>query len=234
MKIIETYRSVQGEGIYTGKTCVFVRMAGCQVRCKLCDTKYSWKENQGIEYTPEDLVKRIDREGVKRVIYTGGEPAETPSDWYKQFIDVLYANDYKVTVETSAPKNADIDVIKHGAGKVFWSLSPKLKGMDSEIEYGTDVIQAAVDTDFYQIKMVMALEEDWQLAKELVEKVDFKGKKPKVVFQPNGICNTLDEYQSNYRWLIEMGQQRWDFWSRYDPSYLLQNHKVAWGSARKV
>lgn len=234
MKIIETYRSVQGEGLYTGKTCVFVRMAGCNVRCKLCDTKYSWKQQQGEEYTVSELMKRIDREGVKRVIYTGGEPAETPSDWYKEFIDALYTNEYKTTVETSAPKNADIEVIKYGAGKVFWSLSPKLQGMDADIEYGTDIIQAAVDTDFYQIKMVMITDDDWQLAKDLVEKINFKGKPPKITFQPNGMVNDLNQYQSNYRWMIEMGQQKWDFWQKYDPSFLLQNHKVAWGMARLV
>ena len=43
MQIIEIYKSLQGESSYTGLPCVFVRLAGCNLRCTWCDSEYTFK-----------------------------------------------------------------------------------------------------------------------------------------------------------------------------------------------
>ena len=69
MKIIETFTSLQGEGLKMGALTFFIRMAGCNLRCSWCDTKYAFGE--GEECDIETLANMPD---VKNVCITGGEP----------------------------------------------------------------------------------------------------------------------------------------------------------------
>lgn len=66
----ELFATLQGEGRNTGKPCVFVRFAGCNLRCPWCDTDCSPK----LHLKEEALLARIADFGVKNVIFTGGEP----------------------------------------------------------------------------------------------------------------------------------------------------------------
>ena len=66
----ELFATLQGEGRNTGKPCVFVRFAGCNLQCPWCDTDFSPK----VHLKEEALLARIADFGVKNVIFTGGEP----------------------------------------------------------------------------------------------------------------------------------------------------------------
>ena len=50
MKVVEIFSSIDGEGKRTGQIATFVRLAGCNLRCCYCDTKYSFDEDN----QPED------------------------------------------------------------------------------------------------------------------------------------------------------------------------------------
>lgn len=67
------FHTIQGEGMYSGKPAVFVRLYGCNLQCPLCDTDYT---SQKLEYTPNELVKKINSliGSSKLVVITGGEP----------------------------------------------------------------------------------------------------------------------------------------------------------------
>jgi 7-cyano-7-deazaguanosine (preQ0) biosynthesis protein QueE len=76
LKIIEIFPSIQGEGMRQGEPTVFVRLAGCDLRCSFCDTKYAWEG--GAEYGVDKILENVQR--VRRrfparwVCLTGGEP----------------------------------------------------------------------------------------------------------------------------------------------------------------
>lgn len=71
MKVCEIFKSIQGEGRYSGIPAIFVRLSGCTRQCSFCDTKYHWK---GKELKTDILIKKIQDFGLKTVIWTGGEP----------------------------------------------------------------------------------------------------------------------------------------------------------------
>jgi len=70
--VSEIFESVQGEGKYAGTPMLFIRLAGCNLRCPFCDTLYALKE--GKEMTINEIVKIIEKTKLAYVCWTGGEP----------------------------------------------------------------------------------------------------------------------------------------------------------------
>ncbi len=72
LKTNEIFLSIQGEGTRAGLPCTLVRLAGCNLRCRWCDTQYAW--DQGEPMTMDDILARVTALGCRRVELTGGEP----------------------------------------------------------------------------------------------------------------------------------------------------------------
>lgn len=70
MKINEIFYSLQGEGHYTGTPAVFVRFAGCNLKCSFCDTDFT----SFTEMTEDDIVKETEQYPTRHIVITGGEP----------------------------------------------------------------------------------------------------------------------------------------------------------------
>ena len=72
----ELYASVQGEGTRAGQPCMFVRLTGCGLRCRWCDTAYAFYEGQ--RRPLDEVVSEVLASGIEFVLLTGGEPLEQP------------------------------------------------------------------------------------------------------------------------------------------------------------
>lgn len=74
MLINNIFRSSQGESSYVGLPCIFIRLAGCNLRCSYCDTKYAY--NEGTEMTIDEVYEEVNHLGQSGDILeiTGGEP----------------------------------------------------------------------------------------------------------------------------------------------------------------
>jgi 7-carboxy-7-deazaguanine synthase len=72
LRLTEVFLSLQGETSRTGLPTVFVRLAGCPLRCRWCDTPYSFQGGETV--TLPELLARIAGYGVPTVCVTGGEP----------------------------------------------------------------------------------------------------------------------------------------------------------------
>ena len=72
LNVTEIFRSLQGESTYAGLPCTFVRLTGCNLRCRYCDTQYSY--DHGVQMTLPQVVTRVRELGVDLVEVTGGEP----------------------------------------------------------------------------------------------------------------------------------------------------------------
>ncbi|MBQ6725949.1 MAG: radical SAM protein [Bacteroidales bacterium] len=104
MKVNEIFHSLQGEGFNTGKSAVFVRLAGCNLQCPFCDTSHYAFEDM----TEKKIADTVALHPANLVVITGGEPALQLTS---SLIDRLHAKRKTVSVETNGtlplPENVD-------------------------------------------------------------------------------------------------------------------------------
>lgn len=100
-RLVEIFESLQGEGRNTGRPCVFVRFAGCNLACPWCDTDVG----ERFSMTLEELVAEIATYKAKTVVLTGGEP--TLIEGAPELIAALKVSGYFIAVETNATVDTD-------------------------------------------------------------------------------------------------------------------------------
>ena len=71
--IVEIFATLQGEGAHTGRAAVFVRLAGCNLRCTFCDTDFALRNMLSLDAILS-RVQELDPSGKAIVVLTGGEP----------------------------------------------------------------------------------------------------------------------------------------------------------------
>ncbi len=100
LRIAEVFASLQGEGARQGLPTIFVRLAGCNLRCAFCDTKRAWKHGRrvAVEAVAAEAVHLRGRTGAAWVCLTGGEPLLQD---VAPLIRRLRAEGFKIQVETN-------------------------------------------------------------------------------------------------------------------------------------
>jgi 7-carboxy-7-deazaguanine synthase len=98
MKLIEIFKSIQGEGKNQGKPAVFIRLAGCNLNCSWCDTPHSHEE--GLEFDNDEIIRRLDESGCKEICITGGEPLLQVSQ-LRVLLSRLSRLGYSIEIETN-------------------------------------------------------------------------------------------------------------------------------------
>ena len=132
-RVNSIFYSLQGEGRNTGRAAVFVRFAGCNLRCPFCDTEF----DTFTEMSAEDILDAICDYPSRFIVLTGGEPTLQVDE---SFVDLLHRHGYEVAMESNgtrpAPRNLD-----------WLTVSPKTKGEWQEVsgERLPDELKMVVD-----------------------------------------------------------------------------------------
>jgi 7-carboxy-7-deazaguanine synthase len=128
LKLSELFVSLQGEGPSLGKPCAFLRLAGCNLHCRFCDTKYTW-DFQTYRYQDEVRVRAITEvadeivaTGQSRLVITGGEPL-IQRRALERLLALLPAT-FVVEVETNGTFSPG-DALAARVDQ--WNVSPKLE-----------------------------------------------------------------------------------------------------------
>lgn len=223
--VIETFTSIQGEGVRIGVPSTFVRLAHCNLTCAWCDTTYAWKKGEMV--TPEKLSVDavVARVQAPDVVFTGGEPLLHDLGPVLDRLDGRF-----VTVETNAT------MYKPDARVGLWSLSPKL-GSSGQVPR-PDVIRQylAHGPERVQLKFVVGDRADLEAVKALLAELPevANGKFP-LILQPVGMPGEdRDRYCARMRALIEDELLPDPFWQAYAWRFLPQFHKLIWQDKRGI
>jgi 7-carboxy-7-deazaguanine synthase len=175
LMISELFLSLQGESTYAGRPCYFIRLAGCNLDCSYCDTKYSISDIDSKEYEAEDLVKIAVGSGVKLVEITGGEPLLQKN--VLLLSELLLKANFTVLMETNGSmpiSDLPCDVIK-----IIDCKCPS-SGMKNDMLF--DNFDLLTKND--EVKFVMSNEEDYKYALDIIKSYSLNEKTEKILFSP--------------------------------------------------
>lgn len=163
-RVAEKFVSINGEGERAGQCAVFIRLAGCPLRCSYCDTPYALSRECPYELmTAEEIGKYIASTGITNVTLTGGEPL-----WDKasvSLVRLLCEKGYYVELETSGC--IDISPYLEISPAPVFTIDYKLpsSGMEDRMIGSNYSLLSSADT----VKFVCGTEEDLRRALEIIE-----------------------------------------------------------------
>jgi 7-carboxy-7-deazaguanine synthase len=225
MQITEIYKSLQGESTYAGRSCVFVRLTGCNLRCAWCDSEYTF--HGGRKMTVEEVladVRRLSADGGL-VEITGGEPMlqEREAVFLMQR---LLADGYQVLLETSGerplervPKEVvkivDVKCPESGEGETF--REENLRSI----------------TKHDEIKFVLSSRADYEFALDFTRKHDLAEKVNAILFSPAFRKEANGTRDSSHCLLDPRELAEWMIADNAPARLGLQLHKFIWDPALK-
>lgn len=171
----EIFYSIQGESSYAGRSCVFIRLTGCNLRCSYCDTQYAYYDGKNMDL--QEIMDKIALYGCPLVEITGGEPLiqkETP-----YLIKYLLDSGYQVLLETNGSQ--DISIIDNRCVRIVDLKCPSSGEKDMN-----DLKNLNRLTHKDEVKFIIGNREDYEYAKDTLNliKRGLSGKIP-VHFSPS-------------------------------------------------
>ncbi len=157
MHIIEIYKSLQGESSFAGLPCVFVRLAGCNLRCAWCDSEYTF--GGGHKMTEDEIAGEVARLSPTGglVEITGGEPMLQERELLP-LIERLLASNYQVLIETSGERP-----LAAVPAQVHKIVDVKCPSSGEHLRFETANLAALTARD--ELKFVLASREDYDYAR---------------------------------------------------------------------
>lgn len=205
LRINEIFHSLQGEADSVGFRTVFVRLTGCPLRCRYCDTAYAFHEGDWRDIDAIlDTVKSFEAE---HVCVTGGEPLAQPG--CLTLLSRLCEAGYRVSLETSGAMNISgvdsrvsrvVDVKTPGSGESARNLTANFELL----------------TAHDQVKFVICSREDYDWSRSYLEEHSLT-ERCQVLFSPS------------YTQVSPTALADWILADRLPVRFQLQLHKVLWG-----
>lgn len=205
LKLCEIFHSLQGESTRAGRRCAFVRLAGCNLNCTWCDTRYAL--TGGREVGAAMIVEAIRPFRCPLVEITGGEPlvqAATPD-----LATLFLAEGYEVLVETNG--SLDISFLPAGASRIM-DLKPPSSGMAGHNRFANLAHLRRGD----EVKMVIADRTDYEWARAILKDAHFPGKTVTTLLSPLAGRLAPSDLAA---WLVD---------DKLDARLNLQLHKILW------
>jgi 7-carboxy-7-deazaguanine synthase len=204
LTINEVFHSIQGESIYTGLPCVFVRLTYCNLRCSYCDTEYAFYE--GKDMTIDEILDAVAGYQCKLVEVTGGEPLV--QDGVFELMTRLCDEGYEVLLETGG--SLDISRVDSRVRRIVDLKCPSSKMMSKN--YWTNIDHLTPND---QVKFVIGTREDYEWSKEIVSKYCLDKKCPVLM---SVVFGELEPVQLA-EWILQ---------DKLDVRFQLQMHKYIW------
>ncbi|PYQ60250.1 MAG: 7-carboxy-7-deazaguanine synthase QueE [Acidobacteria bacterium] len=158
LRVTEIFYSIQGESSHAGRPCAFVRLTGCNLRCRWCDSEYTF--TGGEKMSIDEILGKIKRYGTNLVEVTGGEPLAQAESL--NLIERLCDEGFEVLIETSG--SIDIAPVDRRATII---LDIKCPGSGEVEKNRWENLQHLKPND--EIKFVIADRADYDWARRVIE-----------------------------------------------------------------
>ena len=220
LKISEIFLSCQGEGLQAGIPQVFVRLQGCDVGCKWCDTKYAWNDDGGEYMSSQQVantVVQVAGKQCKWVYITGGEPL-LQSD-VGELIRDLKRRNYSITLATSGTVKLPL-----WFRTVHWVVDYKLPSSGTTKPHIVEWWRLRKNDE---LKFVVGDEHDLEKVLSVRYAMKCYSGAPVLIVSPMLRLGLVEEQQD---WLRRV----WEFCCNHDLRFSLQLHKVVFGNKKGV
>jgi len=206
LRITEIFFSLQGEARTMGLPTVFIRLTGCPLRCRYCDSEYAFFGGQRMLFT--DILENVAQFNTRYVCVTGGEPLAQPA--CRELLTLLCERGFSVSLETSGA--LDIAGIDQRVSVVMDLKTPASGEVEKNRYQNIEHLQTKD-----QIKFVICSREDFEWAKFKVDEYQLTQRVDEVLFSPS-----FGEISAQL--LAE-----WILRDKLQVRFQLQLHKQLWG-----
>jgi 7-carboxy-7-deazaguanine synthase len=221
----EIFYSVQGEGPNLGYPAVFLRLAQCNLKCRWCDTRYTWDnppsgpQTHSIEMSGAAIEKEILKYGRRYLVVTGGEPL-LQQEGLIPLLESLKKQGFFLEIETNGTLLPDprlFKIVDH------WNVSPKLNSSGNSVKAREipACYRAFSSAPACHFKFVIQDNEDFSELLGLVNQYRLSANR--IILMPEGRNTT--EIIERSRWLVELCKE-----SGFRLSTRLQT--ILWGDER--
>jgi len=205
LRINEIFHSLQGEADSVGFRTVFVRLTGCPLRCRYCDTEYAF--HAGDWHDLDSILESVRQFDATHVCVTGGEPLAQPNCLV--LLERLCDAGFKVSLETSGAMSIDrVDP------RVVRVLDVKTPGSGEVARNRVENFPLLTPRD--QVKFVICSREDYDWSRAYLQEHALS-ERCQVLFSPS------------YTEVPAATLADWILADRLPVRFQLQLHKVLWG-----
>lgn len=175
MFLIELYKSVQGESSFAGLPCIFVRLAGCNLRCTWCDSEYTF--GGGTKFTLDQIEAAIeDLAPVRLIEFTGGEPMLQERELLP-LMDRLLAKNFTLMIETSGER--PLAAVPSAVHKI---MDVKCPGSGESARFHLPNLDALTQRD--EVKFVLTHRADYDFARDFIRQHDLAARCGGILLSP--------------------------------------------------
>lgn len=225
MHLIELYKSVQGESSFAGVPCIFVRFAGCNLRCAWCDSEYTF--SGGKPFTEDEVVAQIEALApCKLVEFTGGEPMLHAKELLP-LMQRLLGSGYELMIETSGER-----LLSEVPKAVHKIVDVKCPGAGAAANtFRMENLEALTTND--EVKFVIGDRVDYEFARDFIREHKLEQKAGHILLSPAfqkmpSPLRTADNMALDPRKLVD-----WMLEDGLPARLSLQIHKFIWEPQKK-
>lgn len=225
MHLIELYKSVQGESSFAGVPCIFVRFAGCNLRCAWCDSEYTF--SGGKPFTEDEVVAQIEALApCKLVEFTGGEPMLHAKELLP-LMQRLLGSGYELMIETSGER--PLSEVPKAVHKI---VDVKCPGAGAAANtFRMENLEALTAND--EVKFVIGDRADYEFARDFIREHKLEQRAGHVLLSPAfqktpSPLRTADNMALDPRKLVD-----WMLEDGLPARLSLQIHKFIWEPQKK-
>jgi 7-carboxy-7-deazaguanine synthase len=222
--LIEIYKSIQGESSFAGLPCIFVRLAGCNLRCSWCDSEYTF--TGGYRQSEDEIIAVIEKLApVKLVEFTGGEPLLQERELVP-LMERLLGQGCELMIETSGER--PLERVPRAVHKI---VDVKCPGSGEAGSFRIENLACLTERD--EVKFVIANRADYEFARAFVREHRLEARVRDVLLSPAfsktpAPARTTENALLDPRELVE-----WMLADGLPARLSLQIHKYVWEPQKK-